>query len=678
MYRVYVRYDGNDYPLYEPLDDAVTIFDPVFTEEVGGAGTFVFTIFNRHPYFDKIKPCRSEIILYWNQEALFYGRILKPEQGFDNMVKISCEGDMTYLLDSMQQPFAFTGSVENYFKKLLEVHNSQVEEDKRVELGNIVVTGGTDTTVRELTGFTPTLTVLRQIKNQYGGYLRIRHKAGKRYLDYLWDYGGINLQVIRFGENLLDMSKYVDASRIITCLIPHGAEVEYKDEVGATQKKTVDITAVNGGKNHIENTEAVKRYGRIYGYQKFADITDPGKLLEKAKVYLEEAASLPETIEISAVDLSLIDADVEQFRTGYWTGVSSAPHGIEKQFMLSRREINLLDPTQRKITLGKPSEAFTETFNRSQAAISERVEQIVASTIEEINRKVENATSLITGGFGGYVIWDNIDPETGKKMHPWRILIMNTPDKETAKNVIQINQNGIGFSTTGINGPYRNAWTIDGNLVADFITTGSMLADRIRGGTLELGGTGLGRDGSIVVKDANGNLIGSWDKTGISILRGILQGVSAIFGGINNQNGAVAVVDADGRTIGRWDKDGLYIIRGDISVGPFEATEEGVWFGDYFVSVDGSNVFRSSDGSIVIQNEKGGPVGSFAAMKIGDATFAFEKTKVGGLTADIINGNAVMAGPGSSQHWDLYTLYGAFDLVWERLENLEDEINSLS
>ena len=71
---------------------------------------------------------------------------------------------------------------------------------------------------------------------------------------------------------------------------------------------------------------------------------------------------------------------------------------------------------------------------------------------------------------------------------------MNTPDKETATNVIQFNQNGIGFSTTGINGPYKNAWTIDGKLIADYITGGTMLADRIRGGTLELGGGGLDND----------------------------------------------------------------------------------------------------------------------------------------------------------------------------------------
>lgn len=667
MYRVYVCHHGEEYPLYEPLDDEVRIFEPVLKEEVGGAGEFTFKIHNRHPYFDKIQPCRSEIILYRDKEALFYGRILKPEQGFDNIVKFVCEGDLTYLLDSMQQPFTFTGSVKSYITKILEVHNSQVEADKRVELGDIIVTGGNDTTMRELTGFSPTLTVLRQIKNTYGGYLRIRHKEGKRYLDYLWDYGGINLQVIRFGENLLDMSKHVDASKLITCLIPQGAEVEYVDKLGAVQTKTVDITSVNGGKNFIEDTEAVKRYGKIYGYQKFEDITEPGQLLTKAKAYLQEAASLPETIEISAVDLSLVDASVEQFRLGYWTTVSSSPHGIEKQFMLSQREINLVDPRQSMITLGRPSETFTETFNRSQAAISERVDKIVAATLEEINRKVENATSLITGGFGGYVIWDNINPETGEKMHPWRILIMNAPDKNVAKNVIQINQKGIGFSTTGINGPYRNAWTIDGNLVADFITTGTMLADRIRGGTLELGGTGLGRDGAIIVKDAMGNLIGSWDKTGLSILKGILQGVSAVLGGMNNQNGALEVVDANGRRVARLDKDGLYIIKGDLSIGPFNFSEDGAYLGDFLVSADATNVLRSLDGSIIFQTIEGGPLGRYAALSIGNRGVVLSDHHIKAISGEL--GELFITGDSWWAGWSLSKTMRWFDDRISELEN---------
>ncbi len=536
MYKVYVKYGGVEYPLHEPLDDDVRIMDPVLTEEIGSAGSFVFQIYRGHPNYDKIRPCKSEVILYQDGEAIFYGRVMKPEQGFDNVVAITCEGELTYLLDSIQRPFSYTGNISNYIGRLLEAHNGQVEAEKRIEKGNIVVTGDNADIERALTGLSPTLTVLRQLSEEYGGYYRIRHVGGKRYLDYLWDYGGINDQPIRFGENLLDLTKYVDASQIITCLIPQGGRVEYQDELGETQARTVDITSVNGGKDYIEDTAAIEQYGRIWGTQTFQDVTDPQKLMEKSRAYLEEAAALPETMEISAVDLSLIDTSVMAFRLGYWTNVSSAPHGIEQRFLLSKREINLLDPTQGSITLGRKVDTLTGNSNKSQAAISHRVNQIADETYEEMARKIANATLLITGGLGGYVVLDDVDPVTGRRGHPWRILIMNTPDKATAKNVIQINQNGIGFSTAGIRGPYRNAWTIDGNLVADFITAGTMLADRIRGGILEIGGAGLGKDGVIRVLNAAGKEICRLDKNGVTITGGTINapkivGGSATFGG---------------------------------------------------------------------------------------------------------------------------------------------------
>lgn len=520
MYRVYVKNVNGEYPIYEPLDDMLRIFEPVLTQEMGSAGSFTFRVYKGHPYYKQLKVLTSEVIVYDDGACVFCGRMWRPEQDFDNMVAVTCEGELTYLLDSRQRPFTYTGGIDGYIGQLLDVHNSQVDASRQIKKGNIVVSGDGGYKEWTVQGFSNTLTLLRQLPESFGGYLRIRHEAGVRYLDYLWDYGGINSQVIRFGENLLDLTHYVDATQIITCLIPQGADVEYKDESGETQSRAVDITSVNGGVDYIENAEAVELYGRIWGYQKWDDVTEPGILLAKSREYLKEASTLPASMEVSAVDLAAIDSTVQQFQLGFWTDVSSDPHGINQKFLLTRREINLLDPGQGSITLGRQTETLTGTTVKNQTAVSERIEKVAEDTAQEINRRVENATQLIMGGKGGYVVIDNIEPDTGNTTTPWRILIMNTPDKETATNVIQFNQNGIGFSTTGINGPYKNAWTIDGNLVADFITAGQMLADRIRGGTLELGGKGLGKDGVIIIKNTDGEELARFDKNGITINEG--------------------------------------------------------------------------------------------------------------------------------------------------------------
>ncbi len=61
---------------------------------------------------------------------------------------------------------------------------------------------------------------------------------------------------------------------------------------------------------------------------------------------------------------------------------------------------------------------------------------------------------------------------------------MDTPDKNTARNVLQINQKGIGFSKTGVNGTYETAWTLDGGFNASFITAGEIVGITIKGSTL--------------------------------------------------------------------------------------------------------------------------------------------------------------------------------------------------
>lgn len=92
---------------------------------------------------------------------------------------------------------------------------------------------------------------------------------------------------------------------------------------------------------------------------------------------------------------------------------------------------------------------------------------------------VDHQTELITGGLGGYVMFNyNADGQ------PEELLIMDSDDMTTAVNVIRMNQNGIGFSTTGYNGPFTSAWTIDGVFNADFIGAGSITANIIKGGLL--------------------------------------------------------------------------------------------------------------------------------------------------------------------------------------------------
>lgn len=153
----------------------------------------------------------------------------------------------------------------------------------------------------------------------------------------------------------------------------------------------------------------------------------------------------------------------------------------------------------------------SSSFTAQQQATLRRLRRVVGTNI---NDAVESATAQITGALGGYVrfMYDANGVMT-------EILIMNTPDITTATKVWRWNQGGFGYSSNGYQGPYTTAITQDGAIVATFITSGEMSADRIQGGTLTLGGVN-NADGVLRVLDSNGDEIGTWDKDGIDIDKG--------------------------------------------------------------------------------------------------------------------------------------------------------------
>lgn len=516
IYKITVCTDGKIYPLYLPGSDDLQLVEPVVTLELNSSGSLSFDVPEGHPYKDKIKPLSSEFFVYQNEEEVFRGRSTGSEEDYYKTGSITCEGDLAYLLDSIQRPYDHTGSIEEFFTACLESHNDQVEVRKQYLKGVVNVVDNTTKQQRVTDTCTTSLDCLKtQLVDHHGGYLRSRLAEGKRYLDYLVDFGGYNSQPIRFRENLLDISRKKDATTIRTALIPYGAQVDTTNADGTAGSRRVDITSVNGGKDYIYKQEAVDKYGWIWASVTWDEITDPTALKNTAVAYLEDTISLPETLELTAVDLSLVDTDMADLKLGYWTRVISEPHGLSGEYLLTKKVLHLTEPERDKVVLGGTVEGIAGSTSKDMADISLKVQEISRQTTTELVNKINNATKLITGGLGGYVLIGMADDG-----HPDEIVIMDTPNVSTAKNVFRMNKNGLGFSSTGYNGVYRNAWTIDGNLVADFITVGTMLCDRIRGGTLEVGGKGTGKDGIILIKDANGEIVGRFDKNGISILKG--------------------------------------------------------------------------------------------------------------------------------------------------------------
>lgn len=355
--------------LHDVRDPDYQVLTPKISLELNKTGNLDFGMLQTHPHVNDINKLKSRIDVYEDDELLFSGRSLTDEKDFQNTGQISCEGELSFLLDSIQRPHNYGSETTEagiadtnieIFKRLIQEHNSQVEEAKRFEIGVIDIES---VTIKSLsTNYEKTWDFINSnFLEKYDGYLRVRHDGNVRYLDYVKQYGNVSNQVIRFGENLLDLKKYSKAEDIKTAIIPVGAVVE---------NKNVTITTANGhnGTDYVYNQDAVNLYGWIYDKVDFPEVYDPDKLLEEVNKYLQKCINLAITIELTAVDLHMIDVDINAIRLGDLVPCISTQHGIMSTFgdvstyyLVSKYELDLENPANNKITLGRTISSLTDT-----------------------------------------------------------------------------------------------------------------------------------------------------------------------------------------------------------------------------------------------------------------------------------------------------------------------------
>lgn len=340
---------------------------PEYSYTMGEAGVLKFTLKQSHPAYNSIAKFSSEISLFIDDEWEFSGRVLDDKTSFFNAKNIEVEGDLTYLNDSIVRPYNWdSGSISGYLDFFIDNHNSQVEPRKRFVRGQVTVTNSTDNLVRGSSSYPSSWAEMKDKltgNSNLGGYLRTRRYQGQTYLDYLEDYQSVNSQVIRFGENILDMSRYVKGEDICTAVIPLGSTIEGEEtETGGEVRLTIED--VNDGLDYVYDEEAVSLYGWVFHTETWDDINHANILKQRAEQYLNQQRLLGITLEVKAVDLSLVEVDAERIRVGDLIRVVSPPHGVDEFLTVESMKLDLVNPDQTEITLGVERKELTDEITR--------------------------------------------------------------------------------------------------------------------------------------------------------------------------------------------------------------------------------------------------------------------------------------------------------------------------
>jgi phage-related protein len=461
-------------------------------KSINAVDSFSFTIYPNNAGYDFLKPLTTAVKVYDENTGkdIFIGRVLKCPDSMDERGlicrKVTCEGRLGWLYDSVQPyvEYKMVG-ISTVLSSFLSKHNAQVGADKRIELGQVTVTASNNYTYTA--NWDKTMDVIAdKLIGKFGGEIQLRDKDGKVYIDYLEHIGHGTDTTIELAVNLKTISREVDETAVITRLYPLGTKL-------TDSEKRLTIGSVNGGKDYIEDSALVAKYGVISGTQTWDDVTQASILKTKATAYLKSANKAKKQYKITAVDLSTIDMNFEQFELGCWYRVVNPLMEIDEDLRIIGITINLDNPEQSELTFGDKFETMTGFMTAKTKSLQTAIDDSEFRNRQVIDSKIENATKLITGAEGGHVI---LDPSE----KPERILIMDTADINTCKSCIQLNKNGLGFwkSSDGgsaKDGPYTNAWTIDGNLVASFITALTLTGLKINNGS---GTFSVSEDGTVI------------------------------------------------------------------------------------------------------------------------------------------------------------------------------------
>ena len=385
---------ADDRLVYDSRLEDYSLLKLTLTTGLNKGGTASLVMPQHHPAYNSFVSYRTVVTIYRDGVLLFRGRALYPSDDFYNRRTITCEGERCFLRDAIIRPYVYQDGPAAIFADVVALYNAQVDEFKRFVVGTVTATDPNNYLRLESESAEKASDVIDKLVTRCGGYIVFTtNQDGRRVINWYDSIDYRSGQVIEFGENLTNFARSDSNPDLATVIIPYGA----KDETTGTR---ITVESVNDGLDFIQDYEAVALRGVIAAAVYWDDITIPDNLLKKAQQYLASSKLMLTALELTAVDLSYMDKNIDTFRVGDSIQVRSKPHGVDDLFQLTDRTYDLLDPAKDKITLGKSIATLSgadAAGDKRSATDLQRVEQNIRGSFTiDNNAAIEEVRQTLT------------------------------------------------------------------------------------------------------------------------------------------------------------------------------------------------------------------------------------------------------------------------------------------
>ena len=322
-----------------------------------------------------------------------------------------------------------------------------------------------------------------------------------------------------------------------------GSSSGFATRLYAYGKDGLSFAKINSGKEYIDNNSySDKVIATVWRDERY---TKAESLLVDAQEKLKELAVPERSYVCEIIDLARLNKiEYSEFYIRLNSVITLIDRRRNKRLEHTVVEIKEYpnEPINNTVTLSTSPEKISKKLIDNNTRINQ-----LSSTVDKQptawQKAIETATALITGASGGYVV---LNPSE----KPSELLIMNAPDINTATKIWRFNMNGFGYSNNGYNGPFPLAMTMDGAIVADFITTGTLNADIIKAGTLQ----------GIKIIATTGSIAGWKMESGVLVSDdGTMK--------LDSVNNTITVNNSVGSKLMTVSKEGIKFWRGDTEVG---------------------------------------------------------------------------------------------------------------
>ena len=399
--------------------DGYQFIGPTVKSSEDNADSFDFTMEQCSPLYSSLLQLKTLLRVVYDGTTIFNGRVLTISNSTVYQTKrVHCEGSYGYMNDSYYQGVKEKSrskiSWSTYFDRIINNHNTQVaaqndSPEKYIYRGNVTVDGSeafaptTEERKYEPDSWSSTLSLIGNLKNEFGGHFRVRYNDsnGRSYLDwykyYLRDLGS-NRPTVAVGVNITDFNTDTNVDNIFTRVIPTGQAAggsgdpiyvdgyQYTDKNG--NQHTHSGKAIPGSlirslytdsqlndefHSASDYSSAEDNYGVIYKVQNFAGASTKEELWNYTKKWMKDCYfGLATSFEIKAVDMHIVDQTKQKILIGdcvnirYYITENGQRVTKTKKYVCKAISYDLFNPENNTYTFGIPSEILNRTYSEGK------------------------------------------------------------------------------------------------------------------------------------------------------------------------------------------------------------------------------------------------------------------------------------------------------------------------